>query len=215
MLPKGGHVLRQAKSIGMYRTVQVFVRPFLRALAGHTRVARRVIPAISRDVMDVPAPLVYFQRAGPNSKQLERYQPITSISNAGKVKAPSCASVCAMQTMAMIRAAGDSVMASGAHQDLCGAAGRLEHDPGLSLFQLAVDLRDLLLQAEFPIAVVGTFLQYESLYHAAQRIRTEFGEVDLQAGFAFARAAVPLVLVAQGSGNLVDVSFGRQVGLGL
>lgn len=45
-----------------YVTFEVFVRPFLLALAGHRRTARRVVTCRAADPIDLPAPLTYFQR---------------------------------------------------------------------------------------------------------------------------------------------------------
>jgi molybdopterin molybdotransferase len=45
-------------------TFELFVRPYVLRLAGHTKVRRRVVPCIAAERIDTPADLTYFQRVG-------------------------------------------------------------------------------------------------------------------------------------------------------
>lgn len=50
-------------------TFEVFVRPFLLRLGGHSAVHRRVVPCVARERFDTPAELTYFQRVSLERKE--------------------------------------------------------------------------------------------------------------------------------------------------
>lgn len=50
-------------------TFEVFVRPYLLRLGGHTAVHRRVVPCVARERFDTPAELTYFQRVSLRSEE--------------------------------------------------------------------------------------------------------------------------------------------------
>ena len=49
-------------------TFELFVRPFVLRLAGHSQVRRRVVPCIAGERFETPADLTYFQRVGLSTR---------------------------------------------------------------------------------------------------------------------------------------------------
>lgn len=54
-------------------------------------------------------------------------------------------------------------------QDVGASRPRIEHDARLTALEAAHDLRDLGLEGDLPLSVVGAFPQHESLDEAPQR----------------------------------------------